>query len=66
MKYAHESLEYGLQLEVLAAIIIDLYLTRLVSMTFKKLGEKYDLEKELESVQLRHEEIRLLLDTQKI
>jgi len=56
MKYAHESLEYGLQLEgflvILAAIIIDLYLTRLVSTTFKKLGEKYDLEKELESVQL--------------
>lgn len=70
LKCAHESLEYGLQLVgfsvILAAIIIDLYLTRLVSMTFKKLGEKYDLEKELESVQLRHEEIGLLLDTQKI
>jgi hypothetical protein len=35
-------------------------------MTFKKLGEKYDLEKELESVQLRHEEVGLLLGTQKI
>jgi hypothetical protein len=35
-------------------------------MTFKKLGEKYDLEKELESVQLRRDEIGLLLDTQKI
>jgi len=70
LKCAHESLEYGLRLEgfsvILAAIIIDLYLTRLVSMTFKKLGEKYDLEKELESVQLRHEEIGHLLDTQKI
>jgi hypothetical protein len=59
-----------LQLErfsvILAAIIIDLYVARLVSMTFKKLGEKYDLEKELESVQLRHEEIRLLLETEKI
>jgi hypothetical protein len=54
LKRAHEPLEYGLQLEdflvILAAIIIDLYLTQLVSMTFKKLGEKHDLEKELESV----------------
>ena len=30
---------------------------------YKKLVEKCDLEKELESVQLRHEEIRLLLET---
>ncbi|MGC2669646.1 MAG: hypothetical protein WA220_10725 [Candidatus Nitrosopolaris sp.] len=70
LKCAHESLEYGLQLVgfsvILAAIIIDLYLTRLVSMTFKKLGEKYDFEKELESVQLRRDEMGLLLETQKI
>jgi hypothetical protein len=63
---AHESLEYGLQLVgfliVVAVIIIDLYLTRLVSMTYKKLGEKYYLEKVLESVQLR-QEIRALQDT---
>ena len=56
MKYAHESLEYGLQLVgflvIFVVIIIDLYLTRLVSMTYKKFGEKYYLEKELESVQL--------------
>ncbi|MDQ6866051.1 MAG: hypothetical protein M3044_19770 [Thermoproteota archaeon] len=63
---AHEFLEYGLQLVgflvVVAVIIIDLYLTRLVSMTYKKLGEKYYLEKVLESVQLR-QEIRALQDT---
>jgi hypothetical protein len=63
---AHESLEYGLQLVgflvVVAVIIIDLYLIRLVSMTYKKLGEKYYLEKDLESVQLR-QEIRALQDT---
>ena len=66
LKCAHESLEYGLQLVgfliVVAVIIIDLYLTRLVSMTYKKLGEKYYLEKVLESVQLR-QEIRALQDT---
>jgi hypothetical protein len=63
---AHESWEYGLQLVgflvVVAVIIIDLYLIRLVSMTYNKLGEKYYLEKDLESVQLR-QEIRALQDT---
>ncbi len=65
-KCAHESLKYASQLEgflvIFAVIVIDLYLTRLVSTAYKKL-EKYDLEKERESVQLRQEEIRLLLDT---